>query len=717
MSIARLRVLAIAVALAGSGVAISLLHAQGGNPPAWVVGDVFVAVGSGKYEVRSSAGTLKQTITSNVNPKKDVAGCWFDSQFNLYTADFNNTKVVKYNFATPHAASTFANTELQAPDGHSSSIVMAVNGDVYVGNAGNANGTGTRNILRYRSDGAFLGSFTPAVEDRGIDWMDLATDQRTMFYTSRGRLIKRFNVGTITQLGNFADLSTTTPTGEAYAIRLLPPFDGTGGLLVADNVNIKRLNGAGAVVATYDYDPAGSNNDEDTFQSLNLDPDGLHFWAGGNSTGRLYRFALNSPTPDLGPIQTDGKGALMGICVLGEPQTQVRPLALSNPSGSTQLIDITAPFGDPAATGENASYSFSTWRLRIRVKAGQSVMAAVSFTPESTTMACNTSDPADFDCRFTNLDNIANTQCVPFFRDPSAPNALNSLDPYRCGYYRVKGVPVCTSPGNCPFDEPFVANSTDIQAEIILNLTNPPTSVFNIPVLFGNGVKGNPRLARDPDSIGGNQFGIDSTTAVIDWPAFGSGFPNDYSPVQRATSTPGGGCATIISPNGSGHNSGASIKMVVDVKTGPIVNGVCTGSPVTGASIAPKNITLAVAGTGTNTNLLIYCVHPSSNDCFQESSPGRYQANVDLDPVFLPPDNVNPYIFAVTSVNIQDALGPNNPGVFPPTSRQVLYLPERIELRVSVSRYCDRRRAGSTGPALSFSRDGDVYNLFNANKY
>ncbi len=108
----------------------------------------------------------------------------------------------------------------------------------------------------------------------------------------------------------------------------------------------------------------------------------------------------------------------------------------------------------------------------------------------------------------------------------------------------------------------------------------------------------------------------------------------------------------------------------MDVKTGPIVNGVCTGNPVTGASIAPKNMTLAVAGTGTNTNLLIYCVHPSSNDCFQESSPGRYQANVDLDPVFLPPDNVNPYIFAVTSVNIQDALGPNNPGVFPPTSRQ-----------------------------------------------
>ena len=49
MSIARLRVLAIAVALAGSGVAISLLHAQ--THPDWKVGDVFVAIGNGKYEV------------------------------------------------------------------------------------------------------------------------------------------------------------------------------------------------------------------------------------------------------------------------------------------------------------------------------------------------------------------------------------------------------------------------------------------------------------------------------------------------------------------------------------------------------------------------------------------------------------------------------------------------------------------------------------------
>ena len=112
MSIARIRILAIAVALAGSGMAISLLQARASD---WKVGDVFVAIGKGKYEVRSSTGALKETINTGTN--KEVAGCWFDSQFNLYTADIYNTRVLRRNLASPaHTQSVFANTLLQAPD-------------------------------------------------------------------------------------------------------------------------------------------------------------------------------------------------------------------------------------------------------------------------------------------------------------------------------------------------------------------------------------------------------------------------------------------------------------------------------------------------------------------------------------------------------------------------------------------------------------------------
>jgi hypothetical protein len=108
-------------------------------------------------------------------------------------------------------------------------------------------------------------------------------DQCTLFYTSEGRLVKRFDVCANTQLTDFATLPND---GYAYALRLLPPVDGTRGLLVADNSDIKRLNGIGNVVLTYDI-PG-----KDNWFSLNLDPDGTSFWSGDSTTREFYRFEI-----------------------------------------------------------------------------------------------------------------------------------------------------------------------------------------------------------------------------------------------------------------------------------------------------------------------------------------------------------------------------------------------------------------------------------------
>ncbi len=75
---------------------------------------MFVAIGNSQYEVRSNAGALKQTITIGTTVGSETAGCWFDSQFNLYTTDFTNTKVIKHNLATPHYYSLFADTGVEA---------------------------------------------------------------------------------------------------------------------------------------------------------------------------------------------------------------------------------------------------------------------------------------------------------------------------------------------------------------------------------------------------------------------------------------------------------------------------------------------------------------------------------------------------------------------------------------------------------------------------
>jgi hypothetical protein len=352
----------------------------------------------------------------------------------------------------------------------------------------------------------------------------------------------------------------------------------------------------------------------------------------------------------------------------------VYSLNLSTPPGPSQFFDVSAKFGDPTAIGENDFYSFSTYRIRVHVKGNQSVIGAIGFTPQSTSLVCNPDpnnpnqpDPNDFDCRFTQTP----AQCVPFFKDPSAANPLGSLDPYRCAFYRLE-MPNCSiaSPGTCPYDEAFVAGTDDIDMEYIMNMTNPPSGVFKVSG-YGPAPKGNPRVMRDPSRVAGNQFFVDATAAVIDWPAIGTGGFNDYSPAQRMLTTPGV-CAEIIKPDNFEQNSGSSIKVQVVVKTGPLVGTTCTGTGITGAASGTNKITLAIAGTGPNTALKIYCAHQgNANDCFTEiGSAGTYQANVVLNPAEIPPDNVNPYIFAVTSVNVADPAGPNNPGIFPPVARQ-----------------------------------------------
>jgi hypothetical protein len=136
-----------------------------------------------------------------------------------------------------------------------------------------------------------------------------------MVYTSEGRSIKRFDVGTNTQLSDFVTLPNDG--GTAYGVRWLP----TGGLLVADSTEIKRLDASGTVVQTYDAE--GENG----WFALSLDPNGTSFWSGGVFTRNFYRFNIATGAKELGPItaqapapeETNQPIALGGLCIKGEP--------------------------------------------------------------------------------------------------------------------------------------------------------------------------------------------------------------------------------------------------------------------------------------------------------------------------------------------------------------------------------------------------------------
>ena len=171
-----------------------------------------------------------------------------------------------------------------------------------------------------------LGRFDVATTGRGTDWIDLAADQKTLFYSGEGRIISRYNVATSTQLADFA---TLPGSGNAFALRLL----GDGGLLVADASNIKRLDGAGNVIQIYD------TPGEDFFFALNLDPNGTDFWTAGYSTGNVYKFNVSSGLLKT-TIDTPGGNGVSGLVVKGE-LTQGNP---SVPEPSTVIFGVALSF-------------------------------------------------------------------------------------------------------------------------------------------------------------------------------------------------------------------------------------------------------------------------------------------------------------------------------------------------------------------------------------
>ena len=268
----------------------------------WQVGDVFVAVSNGSYQVYDSSGNLKEMISDGMGGY--TTGCAFNGALDkFYTTNFGNTKVVVYDEAHPHNIVQIIDTSVTSPGGHSESVLFDGAGNFYIGHP-----DGNKDIHKYDPAGNLLQTFDVAIERRGSDWMDLAVDQQTLFYTSEGSLIMRFDVLNNVQMANFASIG-----GISYALRLLPPGDGSGGLLVANTNDIKRLDGGGNVVQT--YDATGQNS----WFALNLDPDGSSFWSADFGTSNFYKFDIQSGAILMGPINTGtGSNTVFGICVMGE---------------------------------------------------------------------------------------------------------------------------------------------------------------------------------------------------------------------------------------------------------------------------------------------------------------------------------------------------------------------------------------------------------------
>lgn len=284
------------------------------------VGDVFAGVGRGKFNHFSPTGVLLETLDDGqvVGSGEDATtGMCFDPAGNMYGTNLDKNTMSKFSNNGTLLNATFG-TFNSDPE---SCLITNGGATMYVSEV-----QGTGNILKL---GLPAGTQQAAYGTARSDWIDLASDGCTMFFSDEGPRIHRWNVCTNTGLPDF-----TTVGPAFYALRILP----NGDVLAAAQATVRRFNSAGTVIA--DYTASG----ETFFFALNLDPDGTHFWSGGISSGQIYKFNLTPVGPPVltfsSQIAQAGGTILAGLAVFGEN-------IVSNPTPTPTTVAATAT---PTAT-------------------------------------------------------------------------------------------------------------------------------------------------------------------------------------------------------------------------------------------------------------------------------------------------------------------------------------------------------------------------------
>ncbi len=281
-----------------------------------------------------------------------TAGSVFDTSGNFYVSDFVNQRSTKFDPTGALITNTFGGGYNEDPE----SITLNAVGDVFVGQA-----DGSHQILEFDSTGTPIAAFSPATEDRGTDWIDLAADQCTMFYTSEGVDILTFNICTLTQGPNFNLLPLP---GQAYAHRIRP----NGEILVADTTAVVRLDAAGNQIQTY-------TPGDGLLFALSLDPDGTSFWTAGLSSGAVFKIDIASGTilQQWSSAWVPGFVLLAGLSVKGEIVVSTQPTSTAatptptaqpTPTVSTQPTVTATPTSQPTPTAAPVLDHFTCYTTR-----------------------------------------------------------------------------------------------------------------------------------------------------------------------------------------------------------------------------------------------------------------------------------------------------------------------------------------------------------------
>ena len=266
---------------------------------AYQLGDVFVSVGDGEVEWYHPDGTYNRTLQGAFSAY--TTGSGFDKFKNFYATGFTNNAISKFD-ENGVFLGVFATGDPQggAPESVNvtrSATETGTNFHVYAGQA-----SGSKDILKFDEAGALVDRFDVEIERLGSDWIDLATDLCTMYYTSEGTRVLRYDVCSRTQLPDF-----TKGLFEGFALRIRPG----GEVIVADQVDIRRFNADGSLAQVYDA-PL-----QECWFGLSMNPDNTSFWSSDYCNSQVVKFDIDSGAV-LQTITPKKLGRVFGVSVFGE---------------------------------------------------------------------------------------------------------------------------------------------------------------------------------------------------------------------------------------------------------------------------------------------------------------------------------------------------------------------------------------------------------------
>jgi len=255
-----------------------LICSQVGDNLTFQPGDILISMRDGTVQWRRPDWTLVKTIPSVTDGQ--AKGMAFDASGKLFVTHFFGTDLSGNDVEKFDRNGKLIGSFGSDYDCNPSSIVFDETGNAYVGHADCSAG-----IFKLDPDGNRLARYDVAVENRGASHILLDPDQCTMYYTSQGPNVKRFNVCTNEQMSDFNRAPLPDAIDGAQQLVRVPG----GGLLVANSSVIVRLDASGNLIRTYNA-PA----DTHCWLGAALDPAGTSFWATDWCGSSATRFDMMS---------------------------------------------------------------------------------------------------------------------------------------------------------------------------------------------------------------------------------------------------------------------------------------------------------------------------------------------------------------------------------------------------------------------------------------